>query len=88
MIRRENKEDFEGFLGEEFDPYTTSMAQLGTWGDELTLVSTRRVQFLHCEGLRVLAYEQNCQSSTRDQAGSFERLVVQSRTLEEDPQWS
>ena len=39
---RENREDFEGFLGEEFDAYTNSMAQVGTWGDELTLVSIRR----------------------------------------------
>ena len=40
---RENREDFEGFLGEEFDAYTLSMAQVGTWGDELTLVSIKRI---------------------------------------------
>ena len=44
---RENKEDFEGFLGEEFDAYTNSMAQMGTWGDELTLVSITIIQSRH-----------------------------------------
>jgi hypothetical protein len=29
---------YEGYLGEDFEPYLLSMAELGTWGDELTLV--------------------------------------------------
>lgn len=36
--RRENKEDFEPYLGEDFTQYTAKMEQSGTWGDELTLV--------------------------------------------------
>ena len=42
LSHRENKEDFEGFLGEEFDAYMNKMDQVGTWGDELTLVSIKR----------------------------------------------
>lgn len=42
LSHRENKEDFEGFLGEEFDEYMIKMDQVGTWGDELTLVSIKR----------------------------------------------
>jgi hypothetical protein len=34
----EHKEDFEGFLGEEFAAYCTTMERSGIWGDELTLV--------------------------------------------------
>jgi hypothetical protein len=37
MLRRSHREEFECFLGEDFDSYLTSMARLGTWGDELTL---------------------------------------------------
>ena len=41
---RDNKDEFEGFLGEEFDAYCTSMEKPGIWGDELTLVSAHFVQ--------------------------------------------
>ncbi len=33
-----HREDFECFLGEDFDHYCRNMAASGTWGDELTLV--------------------------------------------------
>ncbi|BDA46742.1 probable OVARIAN TUMOR DOMAIN-containing deubiquitinating enzyme 10 at N-terminal half [Coccomyxa sp. Obi] len=34
---RENKEDFEPYLGEDFAQYIVKMERSGTWGDELTL---------------------------------------------------
>ena len=40
---RDNKDEFEGFLGEEFDAYCTSMERPGIWGDELTLVSAHPI---------------------------------------------
>lgn len=33
-----HREDFECFLGEDFDHYCRNMTASGTWGDELTLV--------------------------------------------------
>jgi hypothetical protein len=36
-VRRGNREEFEPFLGEDFDAYVSSMSRPGTWGDELTL---------------------------------------------------
>ena len=37
-----HKEDYGAFLGQDVDEYLASMEQAGTWGDELTLVSTLR----------------------------------------------
>ena len=42
-VCRDNKVEFEGFLGEEFDAYCTSMERPGIWGDELTLVSAHPI---------------------------------------------
>lgn len=33
-----HKDDYSGFLGQDFDTYLAEMANDGTWGDELTLV--------------------------------------------------
>jgi hypothetical protein len=35
---RAHKEEYESFLGEDFEAYTAQMAKNATWGDELTLV--------------------------------------------------
>lgn len=38
VLCRTHRDEFECFLGEDFDMYLTSMSRPGTWGDELTLV--------------------------------------------------
>eukprot|EP00798_Chlamydomonas_sp_ICE-L_P003212 gene3212-13229_t len=35
--QRDNPEEFECFLGEDFNSYLRSMVKNGTWGDELTM---------------------------------------------------
>ena len=47
--RRENKADFEGFLGEEFAKYCAIMERPGTWGDELTLVCAACLLRAQCD---------------------------------------
>jgi uncharacterized protein YdbL (DUF1318 family) len=43
---KEHKADYAGFMGEEIDSYLSEMSEDGTWGDELTLVSSFPTQVL------------------------------------------
>lgn len=45
---RENKEDFEPYLGEDFAQYIVKMERPGTWGDELTLVGFPPIAIFMC----------------------------------------
>ena len=41
-----HKDEYGSFLGQDVDEYLDSMKQPGTWGDELTLVSTEVICLL------------------------------------------
>ena len=60
---RENKAEFEGFLGEEFDAYTAQMERLGTWGDELSLVSALHRKAHHWSKGRMAQWQAMCLST-------------------------
>jgi hypothetical protein len=70
---RSHRDEFECFLGEDFDMYLTSMARLGTWGDELTLVGHANLNSIVC--LPHLDHF-SLQSSQGDSSKPKEKLLV------------